>query len=197
MMNIDEAIKRSEEAEKKERELYDICPATETEWLHCDGTKNCKVMLYGKNMGCLKIAEEHKQIAEWLKELKQLKEQEPCEDAVSRKEVLEQTYNWSKDEFLRTTDPFDYLRKRVNGLPSVTPTQKWIPTSEHQPKENGNYLAFYRASDGTASLDFMMVDHCNAGGGWLHEESKKKSYKKVMAWMPLPEPYKEEMEIKE
>ena len=124
-------------------------------------------------------------------------EQEPCEDAVSRKEVLEQTYNWSKDEFLRTTDPFDYLRKRVNGLPSVTPTQKWIPTSEHQPKENGNYLAFYRASDGTASLDFMMVDHCNAGGGWLHEESKKKSYKKVMAWMPLPEPYKEEMEIKE
>ena len=51
---------------------------------------------------------------------------------------------------------------------------KWIPCSERQPKENGNYLAFYRTSDGTASLEFMKVDHCNAGGGWLHEEKTGK-----------------------
>lgn len=48
---------------------------------------------------------------------------------------------------------------------------KWIPCSERQPQENGNYLAFYRTSDGTASLEFMKVDHCNAGGGWLHEDA--------------------------
>lgn len=41
------------------------------------------------------------------------------EDAISRQAVLEQTYNWSKDEFLRVTNPFDYLRKRINSLPSV------------------------------------------------------------------------------
>lgn len=68
---------------------------------------------------------------------------------------------------------------------------RWIPTSERQPEENGNYLAFYRSSDGTATLEFMMVDHCNAGGGWLHEESGRKSYKKVIAWMPLPKAYSE------
>lgn len=67
---------------------------------------------------------------------------------------------------------------------------KWIPCSERQPKENGNYLAFYRTSDETTTLEFMMVDHCNAGGGWLHEENGRKAYKKVIAWMPLPEPYK-------
>lgn len=50
-------------------------------------------------------------------------------DLISRQAVLKQTYNWSKDEFLRVTNPFDYLRKRINNLPSVTPKEKtghWI-----------------------------------------------------------------------
>lgn len=79
----------------------------------------------------------------------------------------------------------------VETMPPVTSTQKWILTSERQPKENGNYLALYRTSDGTYNFEFMMVDHCNAGGGWLHEENGRKTYKKVIAWMPLPEIYSE------
>lgn len=50
-------------------------------------------------------------------------------DAVDRQAVLDQTYLWSKDEFLRVTNPFDYLRKRINSLPPVTPLPKvgrWI-----------------------------------------------------------------------
>ena len=43
------------------------------------------------------------------------------DDAISRQEVLDQTYLWSKDEFLRVTNPFDYLRKRINSLSPVTP----------------------------------------------------------------------------
>jgi len=50
--------------------------------------------------------------------------QESCEDAISRQEVLDQTYLWSKDEFLRVTNPFDYLRKRINSLLPVTPQPK-------------------------------------------------------------------------
>lgn len=46
----------------------------------------------------------------------------PCDDCISRQAVLDQTYLWSKDEFLRVTNPFDYLRKRINSLPSVNPT---------------------------------------------------------------------------
>ena len=59
--------------------------------------------------------------------------QEPCEDAISRQAVLDQTYLWSKDEFLRVTNPFDYLRKRINDLPLVTPQPKtghWILLDE-------------------------------------------------------------------
>lgn len=47
----------------------------------------------------------------------------PSGDAISRQAVLEQTYLWSKDEFLRVTNPFDYLRKRINDLPSVNPQE--------------------------------------------------------------------------
>ncbi len=47
----------------------------------------------------------------------------PCKDAISRQAVLEQTYNWSKDEFLRVTNPFHYLRKRINSLPFVNPQE--------------------------------------------------------------------------
>lgn len=65
--------------------------------------------------------------AEWLKNHFDIERavicgaQEPCDDAISRQAVLDQTYLWSKDEFLRVTNPFDYLRKRINSLPPVIP----------------------------------------------------------------------------
>lgn len=94
----------------------------------------------------------------------------------------------SKCELVRKTE--DLLSAYDMAIKALERT-KWIPCSERQPQENGNYLAFYRTSDGTASLEFMKVDHCNAGGGWLHEENGRKAYKKLIAWMPLPEPYNE------
>ena len=79
-------------------------------------------------------------------------EQEPCEDAISRKTVLEQTYNWSKDEFLRVTNPFDYLRKRINSLPPVIPQPKtghWIPDVD-------------RWGDVVTTVNGYRCDKCNA-----------------------------------
>lgn len=116
--------------------------------------------------------------------------QETCWDSISRQSVIKEILRlWNcsgdKDYSMET------LRDFVSELPPVTSTQKWILTSERQPKENGNYLALYRTSDGTASFEFMIVDHCNAGGDWLHEENGRKTYKKVIAWMPLPEPCSE------
>jgi len=74
----------------------------------------------GNLQGCL----EFKQLADWLKELKQLREQEPCEDAVSRKAVVELVEGW----WLGHTKEDD-LATEVKALPSVTPTRKkgkWI-----------------------------------------------------------------------
>lgn len=143
-MTIDEAIKHAEEVAIEKDKLckrYDDASGytrSHNEEIRTSDAKKCE-----------KCAEEHRQLAEWLKELKQLREQ-----------------------------------------------TRWISVSERQPEENGNYLAFYYTSDGTTDLEFMMVDHCNAGGGWLHEENGEKAYKKVKAWMPLPESYKAESEDK-
>lgn len=77
-MTLDEAIKYAEEVVEEQKELYRLCPASESGMFHCDGTKDCRVLQNGKNKGCRKLAEEHLQLAEWLKNYKWLKEQEPC-----------------------------------------------------------------------------------------------------------------------
>ena len=71
--------------------------------------------------------------------VKQWLEHQMTDDSISRQEVLEQTYKWSKDEFLRVAKPFDYLRKRINSLLPVNPQQKtghWIKFKKF---ENGYY----------------------------------------------------------
>jgi len=134
-MTLDEAIKHCKEVAEELRNV----DMGELDALYCGDTE----CIEARKNDCIECADEHKQLANWLKELKQLREQ-----------------------------------------------TRWISCGERQPKENGNYLAFYRTSDGTTSLEFMMVDHCNAGGGWLHEENERKAYKKVIAWMPLPTSYR-------
>jgi len=110
-MTLEEAIKHTEEVAEKQEELYRLCPASELEMSHCDGTKDCKTLENGKNKGCQKCAEEHKQLAEWLKDYKRLLEQQPCEDAISRQAVINIVNN-----------PLNIrLDEIIKKLPSVTP----------------------------------------------------------------------------
>ena len=77
-----------------------------------------------------------KEVANAFKKHGLIREQEQSGDLISRDAVIEQTYLWSKDEFLRITNPFDYLRKRIKNLPSVNPqepkTGHWIDTGSGQ-----------------------------------------------------------------
>ena len=74
-MTLDEAIKYAEEMATEQDELYRFCPASESGLLHCYGDKDCAVLKNGKDKGCQKCAKEYRQLVEWLKELKQLREQ--------------------------------------------------------------------------------------------------------------------------
>ena len=65
---------------------------------------------HGNLQGCL----DFKQLADWLKELKQLKEQEPCEDAISRQAVKEQMIKYGFHAPDMTITEF------IEGLPPVT-----------------------------------------------------------------------------
>ena len=77
-MTIDEAIKHAEEvAEKQEKSAK--------EW-HENQLRKCDLfpfadMDYTHENECKKCAEEHKQLAEWLKDYKKLLDQEPEKDA--------------------------------------------------------------------------------------------------------------------
>lgn len=73
-MTLEEAIIHCEEVAEEQEKLYRLCPASESDLFHCDGTGDCKALKNGKNRGCQKCADEHRQLAEWLKELKQYRE---------------------------------------------------------------------------------------------------------------------------
>ena len=72
MMTLDEAIRHCEEVIKEQERLYNLCPISGSEILHCHGDKDCRSLKNGKDKGCVKCAKEHRQLAEWLKELKKL-----------------------------------------------------------------------------------------------------------------------------
>lgn len=77
-MTLDEAIKHAEE----------VAILNENT---CKAKPNSKLKMYEK------CAEEHRQLAEWLKDYKRLLEQQPCEDCISRVNAL----RVAKNEYLR------------------------------------------------------------------------------------------------
>ena len=79
-MNLDDAIKHCEEVAEE-----NYGKATEYQY-QCNELSKC-----------LKCGDEHMQLAEWLKDYKRLKEQEPCEDAVSRKALISHIENQSRE----------------------------------------------------------------------------------------------------
>lgn len=50
-------------------------------------------------------------------------EQQPSGDCVDRAELLKQIKEWRDCEFVRMTNPYHYLEKRIQSLPPVTSTQ--------------------------------------------------------------------------
>lgn len=143
MMTLDEAIKHCEEVvEKLEKEAQ--------EW-HENQVRKCKLipfaeMDYTHENECKECASDHKQLAEWLKELKQLREQ-----------------------------------------------TRWTPCSERLPKENeyvGDVCKYYLIQD---EYGDMYVAHLNSVG-WIPINSLKAIGDEVVAWQPLPQPYKAESE---
>ena len=72
------------------------------------------------------------------------------------------------------------IEREINAIPSADRPAGWIPVSE-KPKEDGYYLVTWEDEDGRCTLcDYYRVQF---GFG-----------KYVKAWMPLPEPYREDGE---
>ena len=80
--------------------------------------------------------------------------------------------------------------KKLETLPLVTPTQNWIPVSERLPQKDVEVLATTEWGEVTIAM-YCVTD-------WLiHEGDTNAETDEIVAWMPLPKPYKTEMESEE
>ena len=118
-------------------------------------------------------------------------------DLISREAATDDLRGRDPSQIWDTAD----IEVWVNALPSAQPEQRWIPCSERLPEEdywtgaNFQYSAsalmtVYNAEDEETIIDYgHTVD-----GKWYSETTNclVPSWWEVLAWMPLPEPYREE-----
>ena len=113
-----------------------------------------------------KCINEHRQLAEWLRDYKRLKEQEPCEDAISRQAAIDfinaghlinpNEPRWSDNEVV------NFLKSR----PSVNPQPKtghWIQTNEFFINQDGQFIYKFICSE-CKSLSYFRKSNKKAIG---------------------------------
>lgn len=137
-------------------------------------------------------------------------------DCISRKAALDIT--WQDPSYSDPLNVLTEVRDKIRELPPVTPQEpmvipiaevkfdedklkelvnravltvipqepKWIPVSERLPKNRGFYLV--STTDCITIMEFI--------SGWISQNiGLCNGY--VKAWMPLPQPYKAESEVRE
>jgi hypothetical protein len=121
-------------------------------------------------------------------------ELEPSEDCISRAKALEmlgdEPENWTDTEKeIQEVNDYRWFKSILEELPPVTPQPRWIPCSERLPKEQDCYLVTTKwkgSHSGNVYIETNMAV--------FREKPKEWDCRDVIAWMPLPEPYKEESE---
>ena len=126
---------------------------------------------------------------------------EPCEDTISRQAAIDVVKMLMGDYELSRT-----VQTGLHILPSAQPEPHWIPVSERLPGDDIDCLVSIRCSAkvvvvdmATYSTDLFKVDEEDFFGnrgesGWycFNGEYGYCKVLNVIAWMPLPEPYREE-----
>ena len=119
--------------------------------------------------------------------IRALKQQEPCEDAVSRQEVLDIDFH---KIIHTTTKPAEMIRQKIKDLSSVKPQEsqtEWIPIEwrpfgkSGYPKPEDEYKRFLTIDDkDDISIQEFLLS--------LDEEPQPyfTGMRKIIGWMPLP-----------
>ena len=114
-------------------------------------------------------------------------EQQPCEDIVSREAVEKIT--WEEPSYTDALNVLTEVREKVRALPSVTPKARWVPCNERLPEDYIHVLCQFTLGG---------MGECYLAHGVFHLVGGLiMTCNEVMAWMPLPEPYKAESEDEE
>ena len=81
----------------------------------------------------------------------------------------------------------DAIDAVMDNEPSAQPEQRWIPCSERLPEHGGRYLISVLDGINRRTTVAPYLPRCKA---WAM--NGRMAYWKVIAWLPLPEPYREE-----
>lgn len=121
-------------------------------------------------------------------------------DLISRQAAIEALYDWELsytwDEHCKEEYDSPYIispSKVIDGLPSAQPEQRWIPCSERLPEVYKDVLICWDFKGNREVLIGNMYSDGTFHGyddEYLTHNGRK--YRKAVAWMPLPEPYREE-----
>ena len=81
------------------------------------------------------------------------------------------------------------------ALENVPTAQRWIPVTEQLPNCNGIYIVTRIMSDGFECRNIVDACYFDGSDSW-HDDTRvnhgRKYLTDVVAWMPLPEPYRED-----
>lgn len=118
------------------------------------------------------------------KEIFKALSQEPCDDAVSREAVLKIIDGWYEQN--KDAENIEDLIVLITYMDSVTQKSgKWIDIDEQKPDVGISVLVCDDEED-------IYLTHITSDGVFFDEWGNK--IKGIVAWMPLPEPYKAESE---
>ena len=113
-------------------------------------------------------------------------------DLISRQAAIDAIDRLDIPEDMCVFEILSHIELEIGNLPSAQPEPQWIPCSERVPEKSGVYIVTEkeyfvddREHTGRFNLTTEQVEF--EDGKW-----RRASFYEVIAWMPLPEPYKYE-----
>ena len=108
------------------------------------------------------------------------------DDLIRRSDVIDAIESWQDSGAYRLMyNSVDSLKTKIIKLSSITQNgNEWISCSDRLPETDVMVLVSCRTKKGVSS-----INRAYYSGGFWHGSG---SMSGVMAWMPLPEPYKED-----